>query len=143
MTLEGGMDLFAITSRTDTLPLGWLTVHAVREMRHAGRVDDTAELQRHVRDREVLEEARPRAEQDGDEMELELVEQSRRQRLLADARAAGDLDVLPPGDRESLLDGGFDAVGHEGERRSSLLRHGVAPVARHDEHGHAEGRIVA
>jgi hypothetical protein len=56
---------------------------------------------------EPVEEADAVAQKRGDQVDLQLVEQSRLQVLLNDARAAGERDVLVAGGCPSLLERGF------------------------------------
>jgi hypothetical protein len=50
-----------------------------------------------------------------DQVEVELVQESRSDALLHDAGGA-HADVLVPGDRSGLLQGAFESVGDDGER---------------------------
>ena len=88
---------------------------------------------------EVLEQPDAVAEEHGDEVDLKLVEQPGLEVLLGDARAAADRDVLVARGRLGLLERGLDAVGDEGEGRSSLLGHRLAGVVGEDEHRVVEG----
>jgi hypothetical protein len=63
----------------------------------------------------VVEQADAAPEQDGDQVEVELVQESRSDALLHDAGGA-HADVLVPGDRSGLLQGAFESVGDDGER---------------------------
>src|SRR5438874_8453329 len=68
----------------------------------------------------VLEQPDAVAEEHGGDVDLKLVEQPRLEVLLSDGRATANRDVLVTRCRPRLLERGFDAVGDEGERRSSL-----------------------
>jgi hypothetical protein len=76
-------------------------------------------------------------------VDLQFVHQAGFDVLLDDARAAGHGDVLVTGGYPSLLERRLDPVGDEGERRSSLLGHGLSSVVREDEYRHAEGRVIS
>jgi hypothetical protein len=66
---------------------------------------------------QVVEQSDTPSEQDGHKVYVYLVEKSRLEALLHDARGAHG-DVLLARDRSRLLYGAFDAVGDERERRS-------------------------
>jgi hypothetical protein len=59
-------------------------------------------------------------------VEVQLVEQARREVLLHGARAAGDRDVLVAGGGAGLVERRLDPVGHERERGLSRLWFGPA-----------------
>jgi hypothetical protein len=88
---------------------------------------------------EVVEQSDAVAEQDGHQVHVYLVEQSSPDALLGDAGGAHG-DVLVARDRSRLLDGAFDAVRDERERRSLVdpfLRGGMGD----DEAGTPKGRL--
>jgi hypothetical protein len=62
----------------------------------------------------MVEQADAAPEQDGHQVDVDLVQESRPEALLHDARGA-HADVLVPGDRLRLLEGALEAVGDEGE----------------------------
>ena len=62
---------------------------------------------------DAVEQRDAAAEEDGGEVDLQLVEQPGRERLLHDVRAAGHEHVLLARRRARLLDRGLDAVGDE------------------------------
>src|ERR1044072_5517517 len=68
--------------------------HPVLEVRDTRGLDGTDLLELHLRVSEVVEEASTVAEQHGNDVELELVEQSRRQVLLNNVAAAPENDVF-------------------------------------------------
>ncbi len=74
----------------------------------AGRLDGPDLLESHIRLPEVVEEPRTATEQHRNDVQLELVQQSRRQILLTDVAAAPQLDVLPAGGLLRLLERGLD-----------------------------------
>src|SRR5215211_7303014 len=86
-------------------------------MGHPSALDHPRALQVDRPGAEVVEQADAAAEQDGYQVDVDLVEESRPDALLHDARGA-HADVLVAGDRFRLLEGAFQAVGDEGERRS-------------------------
>ena len=68
---------------------------------------------------EVVEQADATPEQDGHQVDVDLVQESRSDVLLHDARGA-HADILVTGDRFGLLQSAFQAVGDEPERRSFI-----------------------
>src|SRR5207249_4108779 len=92
---------------------------------------------------ETVEEADAVAQKHGNEVDLELVEQPGFQVLLSDSRPTGERDVLVAGGRPSLLEGGFDPVGHERERGPSLLGYPLARVMGENEHRDTERRVFS
>src|SRR5205823_8243531 len=113
------------------------------EVRDAGRLDGPDLLELHLCVPEVVEEASTIAEQHWNHVELELVQQSRRQVLLSDVAAAPKHDVLAAGGLPCLFERGLDSVGDEVERGPSLHLHGITRVMGEDEHGVVVGRVVA
>jgi hypothetical protein len=89
-------------------------------MGDAGRLDGPDLLESHIRVPEVVEEAGTATEQHRNDVQLELVQQSRCQVLLSDVAAAPQHDVFGAGGLVCLLERGLDSVGDEVERRPSL-----------------------
>src|SRR5439155_7130283 len=98
---------------------------AVREVGDGGGLDHPGALQ-FALIAEVLEQPHSVAQEHGDEVDLQFVEEAGLQVLLSDMRAAGHPDVLLAGCRFGLLERGLDAVGDEGERGPALLGHRLA-----------------
>src|SRR6266508_376739 len=117
--------------------------HPVFEVRDAGRLDGPDLLEPYLRVPEVAEDASTVAEQHWNNVELELVQQPRRQVLLNDVAAAQEQDVFAAGGLLCLVERGLDSVGDEVERGPALHLHGIARVMGDDEHGVVEGRLVA
>src|ERR671912_986841 len=114
----------------------WTLLHGpVLEVGHPRRLDGADLLQLHLGVLEVVEEARTVAEQDRNDVELEHVQQSRRQILPGDVAAAPEPDVLAAGGLPCLIERGLDSVGDEVERGPSLHLHGITRVMGDDEHG--------
>jgi hypothetical protein len=67
----------------------------------------------------VVEQSDAAPEQNGHQVDVELVQESRADALLHDARGA-HADILIAGDRFRLLQGAFQAVGDKRERRSFI-----------------------
>ena len=82
-------------------------------MRDAGCGNGPDLLEPHVRVPEVIEEPGAAAEQHRNDMQLELVQQSRGQVLPGDLAAAPEQDVLPVGGLGGLLERGLDSAGDE------------------------------
>src|SRR5260221_10633 len=82
--------------------------HPVPEGWNAGCPDAPGLLGPPVRVPEVVEEASPAAEQPRNDVELELVQQSRCQVLPGHLAAAPEHDVLPAGGLPCLLERGLD-----------------------------------
>src|ERR1700754_3766774 len=110
-------------------------------MGDTGRLDGPDLLESHIRV-EVVEEARTATEQHRNDVQLELVQQSRCQVLLSDVAAAPQHDVLAAGGLLCLLERGLDSVGDEVERGPSLHLHRITRVMGEDEHGVVVGRVV-
>jgi len=111
-------------------------------VRDAGCLDGADLLEPHVRVPEVIEEASAAAEHHRCNVQFEFVHQSRRQVLPDDLGAAPQHDVLPGGGCPCLLERGFDSVGDEVERGSSLHLQRITPVMGEDEHGVVVRRVV-
>jgi hypothetical protein len=71
-------------------------------VRDAGGLDHPGRLQLDLPAARVLEQADAAAEEQGRDVDLDLVEQARPQALLRDARASGNADILAPGGRPRL-----------------------------------------
>jgi len=99
-------------------------------------------LESHTGVPEVVEEARTAAEEHRDDVQLELVQQSRGQVLPGDMAAAPQHDVLAAGGLLGLLERGLDSVGDEVERGPSRHLHRITRVMGEDEHGVVVGRVV-
>ena len=85
------------------------------EMGHPSALDHPRALQVDRPDAEVVEQSDAAPEQDGHQVDVELVQESRSDALLHDARGA-HADVLVAGDRLGLLQGALESVGDEPER---------------------------
>src|SRR5262245_3877826 len=83
--------------------------HAEREVRDAGGVDDAGAFQGHALRVDAIEQPRPVAEQDVDEMELQLVEQPGLGALPDEVGAAEHRDVLAARGLLRPREGGRDA----------------------------------
>src|SRR5262249_13838069 len=116
--------------------------HPVLEVRDAGRLDGTALLKLPLRVPEIVEDASTVAEQYGNDVELQLVQQSRRQVLLNNLAAAPKDDVLAAGGLLCLFERGLDSLGDEVERCPTLHLHGITRIMRNDEHWVVVGRVV-
>src|SRR6266545_2081818 len=112
------------------------------EMRDARRLDHPRRLELGRVGAELVEEPDAAAQEHGDEVDLQLVEQPGLQVLLRDVGATRERDVLVPGGRASLLERGFDAVGDEGERGSAFLDDRLTRMMGEDEHGDVERGVV-
>src|SRR4051812_18988510 len=99
--------------------------HSVLEVRDAGRFDGPDLLELHLRVPEVVEEASAVAEQYWNDVELELVQQSRCQVLLSDVAAAPKHDVFAAGGLPCPFERGLDSVGDEVVRGPSFHLHGI------------------
>ena len=71
----------------------------------------------------MVEQPHAVAEDDGDDVQLELVEQPERDHLAEQRASSGDGDVLVSCCFAGLFDGRVDAVGHVGEAGASLSVH--------------------
>src|SRR5919109_1955007 len=89
---------------------------AVFEMRDAGRFDCTDLLELEV-GAEAVKEPCAAAEDERDDVQLELVDVPSRQVLVDDAGAAADEYILPASRVPGLVERRLDPVGHERERR--------------------------
>ena len=88
---------------------------AVAHVRRERRVDDLDRLEAGIGD--AVEEPLAGAEQDGDEVEDELVDHACRERLAHGRRAAGDVDSAIACGLRGARERGVEAVGDEVERR--------------------------
>src|SRR4029450_5278459 len=88
-------------------------------MGHPGALDHPRALQVDRPGAEVVEQADAAPEQDGYQVDVDLVQESRSDALLHDAGGA-QADVLVAGHPLGLPEGAFEAVGDEGERRSFI-----------------------
>src|SRR5215211_9179668 len=88
-------------------------------MRHPSALDHPRALQVDRPGAEVVEQADAAPEQDRHQVDVDLVQESCPEALLHDAGGA-HADVLVAGNRLRLLQGAFEAVGDEGERRSVI-----------------------
>jgi hypothetical protein len=84
-------------------------------MGHPSALDHPRGLQVDRPGAEVVEQSDAAPEQDGHQVQVDLVQESRSDALLDDAGGA-HADVLVAGDRLGLLQGAFQAVGDERER---------------------------
>lgn len=111
--------------------------HAVKEVGDALALsgDGILKLDRTAGD--AGEERLPRAEQDGNEVDLDGVQQSRVLALAGDV-GAGHRHGLPAGDGSCPLDRAGHAVGDEGEGRVSV-RPVVGNAVRDDQHRDPDG----
>src|SRR5918997_4274003 len=98
-------------------PVGTSPHDAERKMRDPCPLDHPGALQLYRLGAQMVEQPDAPSEQDGHQVYVYLVEQPRPDALLRDASGAHG-DVLVARDRFRLLDGAFDAVRDERERRS-------------------------
>jgi hypothetical protein len=89
--------------------------NTVSKMGDARSLNHAADLQFDRLDTQVLEEADAPAQQDGHEVDRDLVEQSGLETLPRNIRAA-DAHTLIPGDLLRFRDGALDAIGDDGKR---------------------------
>jgi hypothetical protein len=87
-------------------------------VRRRGRGDDLDRLEHRVA--HVLQQPLARAEDDRDDVQVQLVEVARGEELLHRACAARDRDVPAAGRRPRLLQRGVDPVGDEREGGAAL-----------------------
>jgi hypothetical protein len=102
------------------------------------RLHDPGDLQPELARVDPIEQPDPRPEQDGSEVELQLVEQADIQGLLHGGCAAGDVHVLAAGGFASLCHGAGDPVGDEGKCRAALADPRLPRVVGEDEDRRAE-----
>jgi hypothetical protein len=93
-------------------------------VRDTRRLDSSDLLELDLRSAKVVEEASAAAEQHGNDVELELVEEPRRQVLIDDLSAAPEHDVLAAGGFPRPFERGLDPVGDEVERRAPFISTG-------------------
>src|SRR5216110_2425193 len=115
----------------------------VLEVGDAGRLDGPDLLELHVRVPEVVEETSTVAEQHRGDVELELVQQPRRQVLLDGLRAAPEPHVLAARGVLGPLQRALAPLGDEVERGPSVHLQWIALVVGEDEHVVVVGRVVS
>ncbi len=91
----------------------------------------------------MVEEPLPATEEDGHDVDGELVDESGAQVLLRRRGAAADRDVLAVRRGDGLLERALDAVGDEVEGRPALHLERRALVVGEDEHRCVERRVLA
>jgi hypothetical protein len=74
---------------------------------------------------------------------LQFVDQPGFDELLHSIRTARNIDILLARSGLRLLQGAFDTVGDEGERRSALLDQPVSGFMGKHENRHSKGRIIS
>ena len=89
------------------------------QMCHPSALDHPRALQVDRPGAEVVEQSDAAPEQDGHQIDVDLIQESRSDALLHDACGA-HADVLVASDRLRLLEGALEAVGDERERRSFI-----------------------
>src|ERR671923_1265104 len=117
--------------------------HPVLEVRDAGRLDRPDLLKLDLGAPEVVEEASAVPEQHRNDVELELVQEPRRQVLLNDLGAAPEPDVLTVRGLLRPRQCPLDPVGDEVERRAPLHLDRLARVMGEDEHVVVVRRVVS
>jgi hypothetical protein len=90
-----------------------------------------------------VEQAHAVAEQDGGDVDLELVQQAGSQHLRQQRASARDGHVLPAGRLPRLVDGGLDPIGDVGEAGAPLAVEHLAGPVRDDEDRGVERGLVA
>ena len=105
--------------------------------------DHPLRFQRNRVGRDAVEEAHAGAEEDGNQVDLDLVEQAGAQVLLSHLASTRDQHVLLACDGTRLSQRLVDAAGDEVERRAGARDDLLARVMREDEDRHLEGRLVA
>ena len=110
-----------------------LAHRAVGEVRGGGALDDLRAFERHLGTVQIVEQPRAAAEQHGDEVDPQLVEQPGLEVLLGDVRPAAQVDVLAAGRLARLRQRRLDAVGDEVEGGAALHHERLARVVREDE----------
>src|SRR5919204_6697311 len=120
-----------------------LPTHPVLDVRDAGRLERPDLLELDLGVTEVVEEASAAPEQQRRDMELEHVEEPRRQVLVDDLGAAPEPDVLTARGLLRPLQRPLDPVGDEVERRSPLHLDRLARVMGDDVHVVVVWRVVA
>jgi len=106
------------SGQSDTLRVAiqpTLLDNAVAKMGDARSLNHAADLQFDRLDIQVLEEADAPAQQDGHQVDRDLVAQSGLETLPRHIRAA-DAHAFIPGDLLRFRDGALDAIGDEGKR---------------------------
>src|ERR671937_721671 len=112
-------------------------------MGDAGRLDRPDLLKLDLGAPKVVEEASAVPKQYRNDVELELVQEPRRQVLLNDLGAAPEPDILTVRGFLRPLQRPLDPVGDEVERRAPLHLHGIARVMGEDEHVVVVRRVVS
>ena len=110
-------------------------------MRRERRVDDLDRLEAGIGD--AVEEPLTGAEQDGGEVEDELVDHACRKRLADGRRAAGDVDSAITCGLRGARERGVEAVADEIERRPARELDRLVLVVREDEDRSVVRRLVA
>src|SRR6188508_3287344 len=113
---RGERQRFPSVATSSCGPRAWLANDAVLEVRDTGRLDRPDLLELDVR-ADAVEESRPAAQENRDDVDLELVHEPGGQVLVDDVRAAADEDVLVAGCLPRLVECGVDSIGHKGEGR--------------------------
>src|SRR5262245_32499267 len=126
-------------------PLEWIRpvelYPDVPDVSHPRRLDGLDLLE--PRGSHVVEQPRAASEQNRNDRDDDLVEQTGREVLLRDGRAATESHFLLSGCRPRLLERRLDPVRDEVERRSTLHLHRLARMVREDEDRVVERRIVS
>src|SRR5581483_834796 len=122
-------------------PLRPASLTGRRGIARASRVYDLHRLEAGIGD--AVEEPLTGAEQDGDEIEDELVDHAGRERLAHGRRAAGDVDSTITGGFRGARERGVEAVADEVERRPARELDRLAFVVREDEDRSVVRRLVA
>src|SRR5881397_2952895 len=114
---------------------------AVAHVRRAWRVDDVDRLEAEIGD--AVEEPLTGAEQDGDEVEDELVDHACRKRLAHGRRATGDVDSAITRGLRGARERGVEAVADEIKRRPAREFDRLVLVVREHEDRSVVRRLVA
>src|SRR5215216_564149 len=109
--------IMALRASKSPGPIGTSLYDAEGKMRYPGSLDHPGALQLDRPGAQMVEHPDAVSEQDGHQVDVYLVEESRSDALLHQARA-DHADVLVARDRFGLLSGAFEAVRDEPERRS-------------------------
>jgi hypothetical protein len=112
--------------------------HAVSELRNESGAAWLAE-QFELSVRRALQQPLAGAEQDGDDVQAQLVDQAGGKVLVDGRGAASDCDTPLAGHRARPFQRRLDALGDEVERRAANHLQGRALVVREDEHGRKAG----
>src|SRR3954451_5321284 len=119
------------------------THRLVLDVRDAGRPDGPNLLELDIAAAEVVEEASAAPEEQRDDVQLELVEEPRREVLVDDLRAAPEPHVLAARGLLRLLKRPLDPVGDEVESGAPLHLDRLARVMGDDEHVVVVRRVVS